>query len=212
MNTIKLLRARGIDYSVPDSPDYSFTADDIVYTDSYEVFNTVKDRVYKVFYDPSGSRYVLEKAVLAVKDKEVYNQLSIGIDPGGRYTVIALADGEPVDWRHVSDINDLVEYVNELLIDIPAKEKIVRVGVCGRGVEIAYMISKATEDRACVELVDEKHSTPHGYRNPFIERILSNIRSNIDNNMARKRDLYAAITIALKEGVMVDKNVKGGGG
>ena len=204
MNTVKLLRARGIQYNVPDSPNFKVLTNDVIYTDSIDVFRKFKDKVAKVFYDPRGTRYVLEKAILALKDKKVYNLLSIGIDPGGKYTVIALADGELIDWNHISDIDSLRKYVSDLLASIPAREKVVRVGIGGRGLEIAYTIRKAVEKRVIIEAVDEVGSTPHGYRNPFIERILSNIGNSIDNSITRKRDLYAAIIIALKEGFPVD--------
>jgi len=204
MNTVKLLRARGIQYNVPDSPNFKILANDVIYTDSIDVFRIFRDKVAKVFYDPKGTRYVLEKAILALKDKKAYNLLSIGIDPGGRYTVIALADGELIDWNHISDMDSLGKHVSDLLAGIPAKEKVVRIGIGGRGLEVAYALRKIVGEGVTIEVVDEVGSTPHGYRNPFIERILSNIRNNINNSITRKRDLYAAIIIALKQGFPVD--------
>lgn len=209
MNTVKLLRARGIQYSVPDSLDFKVFANDVIYTDSIDVYRMFKDKVAEIFYDPIGTRYFLEKAILALRGRKVYNLLSIGIDPGSKYSIIALADGELIDWNHVSDIDYLRKYVQDLISSIPAKEKIVRIGIGGRGLEIAYTLKKTLGEEVVVEVVDEVGSTPHGYRNPFIERIISNIRDNIGNNITKKKDLYAAIIIALKTGIPVNTYVEG---
>jgi len=200
----RYLRERGIPYTVPDSLD-ELRSTDIVYTDNYSVHRDIADRVYKVVYNRECSRKSIEKAILALRDREEYNLVSIGVDPGSEYTVVIICDGEVVEWRHIGSKEEAIEYIVEAIEGFPSRNYEVKIGMGGDGVLLAGLVKERLGSRATVEVVDESESSPRGpWRNPFIEKMLV----KRDRRVAKKRDVYAAITIALKKGVLVDTSVK----
>ncbi len=203
----RYLRERGIKFTVPDSIE-DLSSSDIVYTDDEKTYNLLKNMVRRVFLDKGGSRYLLEKAILSTNDKDCYNLVSVGVDPGSRYTVVVIGDGELIEWRHVGNIEGIVDHVRELVNNIPTRFFEVKIGVGVNGSDIAYSVKRVVRDKAVVELVDERESSPSRvWRNPFIEKLfLQRIRGV--NRVFKKKDVYAAIMIALKKGVLVETSVE----
>ena len=100
---------------------------------------------------------------------------------------------------------EAIEYIVEAIEGFPSRNYEVKIGMGGDGVLLAGLVKERLGSRALVEVVDESESSPRGpWRNPFIEKMLV----KRDRRVAKKRDVYAAITIALKKGVLVDTSVK----
>ncbi len=204
---ISILKPRGVDYSIPKYTEYRGRPNDIVYTDSQAVAERLQSRVRTIILDRYGKRMLLEKAILKLYNKDMYNELTIGIDPGRRYTAVAIADGEIIDWIQSTSEKELLSFIKENIEEIPAKKKVIKVGTGYRGLDL---ITKITTKGAIIEAVDEGGSTPHGVSpSPFIERLIRNI-DLYTKNITRKKDLYAAIAIALKEGVVVEAGDEAG--
>ena len=153
------------------------------------------------FYDPLGTDRVLEEAILALKGKSRYNKVTIGIDPG-RVTVLAvIADSELVDCYQTDSIDSLLDKIKYVLETFPSEYYEVKIGMGIKGIRIMEAIRKEFKDISII-LVDEHQSSPKlPRRNPFIERVLS--KTNI--SIGRRKDLYAAISIAFKDGIVVDR-------
>lgn len=147
---------------------------------------------------------MLERAILATYNKSVYNELSIGVDPGRRLVIVALADGMIVDYAVGFSVGEAISIIAGMLRRFPARTKVVRIGSgVSEGADLlsAVLSSKNLVSIARIEVVDEKMSTPKvSWRNPFIERIIGSIRGE----QAYRKDLYAAVVIALKKGVVVE--------
>ncbi len=201
------LKARGIVFRVPDTID-DVDDRDIVLTDDESLARELENRASLVFYDKAMGRDIIEKAILALKNKEQYNLLTIGVDPGDKYTVVAIADGELIEWKHIPSLDNTVEYLVNIVEQIPSRKKEVKIGLGGNGPVLAYKVKKALGDKAVVELIDEEKSTPGTlWRNPFIERLFLHRISGL-NQVYKKKDIYAAIIIAFKNGFPVEVSVE----
>lgn len=198
---VNRLRKRGVSFSIPDSLD-DVSQGDIVYTDDHRVASLLKSNGALVFLDEKGDDTILEKAVLSMNGKKEYNELSIGIDPGDRFVIVALADGSIVDYSISYSIDDAVKYVSRVLTVFPARKKLVKIGGGVGGIVFLEKLKRVVgNSKIIMMVVDEDNSTPKtGWRNPFIERIIS----SIPNSTPYRKDLYAATVIALKQGIVVE--------
>ncbi len=203
---VKRLRKRGISYYIPDKVEY-VSREDIVYTDSKDVYMLLSKKGVKVLYDPSGNDMVLEKAILLSKGKDEYFEVSIGIDPGERHTVAVIADGELVDYALDLDEDDVLRLINKVVDTYPTKHVVVKIGKGVNGLDLALYLARNMEQNITMEIIDEHGSSPSSeWRNPFIDRIIGKSKTGIAQ--AKKKDIYAAIMIALKSGIVVENIVE----
>ncbi|WP_338601460.1 hypothetical protein V6M85_00150 [Sulfolobus tengchongensis] len=114
------------------------------------------------------------------RGKQEFNELLIGIDTNSPYlTVVAVIDGELIEYRRPYELNALVKTIDEILITYPAKRKIIGVGIGNKyGVEIYNILSTIYEN---VKKVDEKYT---------------NEKSHF--NQIKDKDVRAAFSIALR--------------
>ncbi len=195
MNT---LNNRGIPYKhyyTPGQiPPYS-----ILYTD-YEYFvvevgKTRRD--VEIHYDPETTCRGLEEAVLASMNKEKYNTLTIGIDPGPKPYYLVLGDG--LVLKHGRTGRDkLAETIMSELECYPSIRKLVRIGMGHDGASLAVELAE-TLGNILVELVDEKETTPksRGNNSYLFDEYYQILKPY------RNKDAYAALRIAVRRGVEV---------
>ncbi|WFO75921.1 hypothetical protein J4526_03465 [Desulfurococcaceae archaeon MEX13E-LK6-19] len=199
------LKKRRIPFSIPDDIK-DIKPGDVVYTDDPRIAMELMEKGVLVFLDDKGSDSVLEKAILSLKFKNEYNELTVGVDPGDRFVVVVLADGSIVDFNISYSIEEALDYIRWVLKVFPAKKKIIKIGGGVGGIAFLDKLCKSLglvvkETRTKIMVVDEGNSTPKTrWRNPFIERIISVIPDSIPY----RKDLYAATAIALKQGVLVE--------
>lgn len=212
INVLTELRKRKIPFYIPDSLN-EIRLNDIVYTDNKRVAEELSKRGIKTFYDSSVEGMVLEKAILYLDNKESYNELTIGVDPGRKYVCVVLADGVLVDYNVCFSITEALNYISRVLLRYPSKNKILKIGGGVNGILFVKNIfrEKSLKDIIIkhgvkVVVVSEDNSTPKIlWRNPFIERILS----VLTESTPYKKDLYAATVIALKQGIPVEIRSEG---
>lgn len=200
MSVLDRLKRRGVRhhhyYSPSELPLYP-----VVYTDSQEIADEVKasrdDAM--VMLDPSRTCEGLERAILASLGKQAYDKVVIGVDTGAGSAFVVLADSTLADWGWHP--GSLVEKIGEIATCLPSKEVVVRIGANERGLELAHEL-KRTFSSFRVELVSEQSTSPSHDRLERLrlvdEQILEVLR-----RAGRRKDLLAALSIAMREGVEV---------
>ncbi len=196
---INTLNYRGLEYVIPkDFTKVSFSENDIVYTDLLELAKlSTPARI--ILLNESNPTRSLEEAVLASKGLSRYREVAVGIDPGKLFTAAVVADGELASWLRTDSLRELIDYVNKVIDSTPSMSYRIRVGCNSSGLGIARALKDSVKSRAVVELVSEKHSSPSLMRrNPFVSRVVSKVRTS------RRKDLYAAVSIALRSGQVIE--------
>ncbi|MET1159444.1 MAG: hypothetical protein ABWW65_00650 [Thermoprotei archaeon] len=173
----------------------------ILYTD-YEYFvNEVKTRNdITVVYDPIHDCKMFERAVLATRFKNEYNEVIFGIDPGSRYTLVVIGDEDLLDYINASSLSDLMNYLMNHIRCFPSRNTIIRIGSGVNGWKIALALRSKLSTR--IEIVDEDETTPKNNR--LDEEVLSRKFLMFSKVKHRYRDIYAAIKIAMRRGIEVD--------
>ncbi|MCS7127907.1 MAG: hypothetical protein N3E36_01375 [Sulfolobales archaeon] len=196
---INTLNRRGLEYTIPnDFTKISFNENDVVYTDLLELAKlSTPARI--VLFNESNPTRSLEEAIIASKGRSEYKEVAIGIDPGRLFTVAAVTDGELASWLRTGNLSELIDYVNKIIESTPSTSYRIRIGCNALGLKIARILKDSVKSRAVVELVSEKHSSPSlMHRSPFVYRIVSKVKTS------RRKDLYAAVSIALRRGQVIE--------
>jgi len=196
---INTLNLRGLEYVIPnDFTKISFNENDVVYTDLLELAKlSTSARI--VLFNESNPAKSLEEAILASKGRSKYKEVAVGIDPGRLITVAVITDGELASWLRTDSLSALMDYVNKIIESTPSVSYRIRVGCNALGLKIAKALKDSVKSRAVVELVSEKHSSPSlMHRNPFVFRVVSRVKTS------RRKDLYAAVSIALRKGQVIE--------
>ncbi|WP_440059927.1 hypothetical protein ACSU1N_01865 [Thermogladius sp. 4427co] len=194
------LRKRSIEfnyyYSLEETPTYS-----VVYTDWFEIKNEAESRSdLTVVYDPDRTYKGLERAILKCLMKEdEYNILTIGVDTGFRHAYVAIGDSIIVDWGYEEDI---VRRILEILDEVPARNRIVRIGVFNNGLDIAKKVKNLRPD-ARVEVVSESYTNLSYNRGVDNSYLYSFLKTLARSHYMRARDIAAALKIALRNGVEI---------
>ncbi|RLF98658.1 MAG: hypothetical protein DRN49_05545 [Thaumarchaeota archaeon] len=88
---------------------------------------TTKPDLAVVHLGEDYERAVFE-AMCALRGRENFDMLIIGVDPGATHGLAALADGQPVLLRTFRSISSLIKCIERLIATFPAKTKVIRVG------------------------------------------------------------------------------------
>ena len=193
----KYLKRRGVRFHYYYSREKVLPGS-VVYTD-YEYF--LKELAGRsdviMIYDPSRSCRELEKAILIMKFRDLYNLIIIGVDPGIKLSYVALGDEELLFYSE-GVLEDLEKDLDYVMSCIPHKQLKVRIGRGPSAIDIAMRVKK--KYKVSVELVDERMSTPSVSRLEeikFLKKRLKGLKP------FRYKDVYAAYKIAISEGVEV---------
>jgi len=100
---------------------------------------------------------IVDEALRIVMDKNLYEELVIGVDPGKTFGVAILADGKVLKREGGLSMERAIDLILSELMRNPAKVKKVRIG---RGVpdlaeEVARRLEKTLPEGATVEMVNE---------------------------------------------------------
>ncbi len=128
----------------------------------------------------------VDRAIRLASGKQTYDKLSIGIDPGLTYGVVAVGDGKTLRSRICVSPKEVVQEVSGTLDRFEARARAVRIG---RGsdssqTELIRQIKKRLPFDVSLELVDEQRTSVVG-RSPF---------------RTGPRDVESAFRIALRKG------------
>ncbi len=110
--------------------------------------------VYDAEKDPSDT---ISEALRIIMNKEVYEELVIGVDPGKTFGVAVLADGRPLRREELSSMEKTIDFILTELRRNPAKTQRIRIG---KGLpdlanEIARRLEVSVSEKVLIEMVDE---------------------------------------------------------
>lgn len=196
LKVLGYLRKRGLYFLIYENAD-KIPYFSVLYTDYYFFVQEVSIRNdVLVMYDPEHSCISLEKAILKTRFKERYEHVTVGIDPGSIATYVVIGDDELIDYGKVEP-DKLKDEILEKLQCIPYRETVVRIGGGVDGWRLALNLKNRLRVR--VEVVDEEETS--GLTK--LESILIKNKFLPSRNIRIDKDLYAAIRIALRKGMIV---------
>ncbi len=139
--------------------------------------------IYDAEKDPSD---IISEALRIVMNKEVYEELVIGVDPGKTFGVAVLADGKTLRREELSTMEKTIDFILTELKRNPSKTQIIRIGkgLPNLAEEIASRLERSIPESVLIEMVDEKGT------------------SSLKNSGFKKKlsDADSAIKIASKKG------------
>jgi len=104
---------------------------------------------------------IVDKALQIMSGKTVYRRVVIGIDPGKTFGVAVLGDERVLKMLSYSTVRETVNSASEVLEDLRAAKRIVRVGD-GAGPyrrSLIQALSKRLPKEVTLETVSEKETT-----------------------------------------------------
>ncbi len=142
-------------------------------------------RIIKVKEDANLFKVYLE-AYLKANNKEYFDSLIIGIDPGMRIGVAVIGDGEVIDLVVFHSFERLERYIENIVSNCPFRICKIKIGNGEKWYEIATELKKSVifDKRITMEIIDEGGSNSHGIIGTVI-------------NWVHDKDLASAIKIAL---------------
>jgi len=139
--------------------------------------------VYNVEDDPSR---IIDEAIRIVQNKEVYEEVAIGVDPGKTFGIAVLGDGKVLKKKEGLTLEMAVDTILTELKKNPAKIQKVKIGngIPELAEEVSSRLKIALPDNATIEIVSEAGT------------------SSLRGNGFRKKisDADSAIEIAKKRG------------
>jgi len=186
VKVINRLKFRSVSFTLQRSG-----REDIVMTDDPSSIKSGNLHVVYVTHDNYEGRCELVK--LLIRGKLVYNEVRIGIDPGDPHTIAIMGNGELIEVFRSDNVEQILHKILLIHKTYPYKNIVIKVG-CGGGYEpiLKHLCCNLLGlDNVRVEVVDESGTS---------RRLVKNVKGL----RIAKRD-YAAINIAMKRGVEVDK-------
>jgi len=134
----------------------------------------------------------LFKVICALKGKTMFDNLIIGIDPGAKLGVVALADGTPIALKIFYSAKKLTAFLEKLFTLCPAKRRVIRIGSGG--------------DKYLRELLGELGKIIL-FPETYIELVSESLPlSPYVKECSLPSDVKAAYNIALSKGVPLSKH------
>lgn len=168
----------------------------VLYTDYEYYVKLMKNRFdVDIIYDSEHKCDMLEKAILKSRNKDIYNEVVVGIDPGRNPCYVVIGDDELIDYGRVS-VEELKLVVKRALTCFPSLKTVVRVGGGADGWRTALELKDKLNVN--VEVVDEE-GTSSSYVGSGKLLLINKFFSNKDVRF--DKDLFSALRIALRKGI-----------
>ncbi len=139
---------------------------------------------------------VIERVIQAIRGKDRYEKLVLGVDPGKRFGLAIMGDCSVVRTTLLSSTEEAAKAIVEAVNRIDAVEKIVKIGN-GAPASQSRLIELLDGDlplNVVIESVEERGTTRHATNLPFEKK--------------RVRDVNSAIQISLREGHRLNRRRK----
>ena len=139
---------------------------------------------------------VIESVIQAIRGKDRYEKLVLGVDPGKRFGLAIMGDCSVVRTTLLSSTEEAAKAIVEAVNRIDAVEKIVKIGN-GAPASQSRLIELLDGDlplNVVIESVEERGTTRHATNLPFEKK--------------RVRDVNSAIQISLREGHRLNRRRK----
>lgn len=116
-----------------------------------------------IFHEKDDPKTVINEAHRLASDKEVYEEVSIGVDPGKTFGIAILCDGNVSRTEEGLSLEQTIDTILTALRDNPANSYTVKIGggVPELAEELVQRIKKGLPDEVGVEIVSEE-GTSHG--------------------------------------------------
>jgi len=110
------------------------------------------------FHDEMEPSAIVNEAIRIIHGKKVYNELTIGVDPGKTFGVAVLGDGEVLKAEDGLTLERAIDMILTSLKENPSKNQTIRIGggVTTLAEEIFRRLSRALPDNVSLEIVDEE--------------------------------------------------------
>jgi hypothetical protein len=178
-----------IGYSVPDSLEREVSAS-ILVADS-ECVEQIKAKADRVYLINEANIY---RTALALLGKDKVQVLTVGIDPGGYYAYVVLADDIVIANGYREKVTQLLDDLRSLISEIDPKKVAIKVGYSSDN-RVMIMVEHLLKELSKVDfphdviLISERGTN---LSNPIASAQLSSRPGKIGG------DVYAALNIALK--------------
>lgn len=139
-----------------------------------------------IFHEKDDPKMAIDEAHRLASDKESYQEVSIGVDPGKTFGIAILCDGNVSTTEDGLTLEQTIDTILTALRNNPANSYTVRIGggVPELAEELEKRIRKGLPDEVGVEVVSEK-GTSHG---------------GIESRGRKLSDADSAVWIARKKG------------
>ena len=146
------------------------------------------DHPYVLIYDPEENpSIIIDEALRIIKNKKVYEEVVVGVDPGKTFGVAVLGDGEILEKKEQLSLEMAIDLILTTINRHPARTYRIKIGdgVPELAEEIASRLELSIPKNAILEIVSEKST------------------SNVKVKGLRKKisDADAAVNIARKESI-----------
>jgi len=146
------------------------------------------DHPYVLIYDPEEKpSTIIDEALRIMKNKKVYEEVVVGVDPGKTFGVAVLGDGEILDKKERLSLEMAIDLILTTINRHPARTYRIKIGdgVSELAEEMASRLEPSIPKNATLEIVSEKST------------------SNVKIKGLRKKisDADAAVNIARKESI-----------
>lgn len=138
-------------------------------------------------------RAVVEKALQIIRGKEKYNQLVVGVDPGKRFGVAVVGDETVLKLMSASDAEDAANEVLEILDEVRADRKTVKIGDGARTYQskLIKLLDATLPPDVTLESVREEGTTK-SIKKPLRRR-------------KGPRDVMSAVKISMRSGRAIER-------
>ncbi|MCW4027866.1 MAG: hypothetical protein NWE76_10340 [Candidatus Bathyarchaeota archaeon] len=132
--------------------------------------------VYDEETDPSQA---IDEAMRRIQKKEVYEEVTIGVDPGKTFGVAVLGDGKALKRLEKATLEMAIDTILTELKKNPAKVQNVKIGdgIPGLAEEIAGRLGKALPEAVGIQIVGEEGTS--SLRGKGFRRKMSNADSAV---------------------------------
>lgn len=138
---MRLLKEYGLNFVEAFSINEIIDAN-VIFTDDVHLINhshSLKNKI--VIVNEFISQNLIFKISPYLYDKDVFNEVTVGIDPGKTYGFIILVDGKIFLKKEFRELDPLIELLFKAINNIPSKNVSVRIGN-GGGQFLKFLIHK----------------------------------------------------------------------
>lgn len=138
---------------------------------------------------------IVDEAIRTVKGKRTYERLIIGVDPGQNFGVAVLGDGNMVETKNCTSLNETANTIKDVLSRTPATHTTIRIGngAPSYAEELWLRLNEVILGNVVIESVREEGTSQS---------------LGETSNRRGKRDISSAIKIAQRQGRVLPRRKK----
>jgi len=148
-----------------------------------------------VYKDDSDPAEIVAEASRAVRGKESFEKIVVGVDPGKTFGIAVLGDGAIVETANGSSAKESFRIIKDILTKTPAKACVIRIGDSAHtyAQDLLQLLNEGLPRNVGIEMVSEMGTT--------------RLSTELPNRKGAK-DVFSAIKIAGRFGRLVKRGEK----